>query len=854
MSSDLKLFIDFAGNQLLTGVTANPTGSRPRFTLGDTLTVDLHLVELTGDSAFPADEISTDELAGASSSTTLALGALETLPTSGTFSLTYGANSTSPLAYNASAAQVSTALNALASVVSAGGVAVAQVGEGYRISFNSAGVRSAISATTDSLVPRSSAIVVESTVGTVSASSVQVVRLRANPVALVNSWSPLPTASATLSTVRTWDGINSTVRLTIADATGGSFNLGFTKAGPSTVYSAPLLPYDLSAADLLNALRTWSEFAVDGAASVRQIAVGVFDITSTVPPEAGSPVDGWAVDGSGLDSSVGLRGSLSLATVEAETTLDGADAVELILEVQVSAAGGAARTVLQIPASLVEDIIESAPCVPLEGDICLGADEAAAIYATKAEAPTANELAALHAASAPSAANPIATLADLASGGLALPANTRLALLGGASPSAANPFLTESAGDAAFLNQADNLSDLPSPATARTNLGLGTAATEDAADFALTANNLSDLADAATARTNLGLGTAATADAADFAATANNLSDLASASAARTNLGLGTAATEDATDFAQVANNLSDLADASTARTNLGLGTDATGSNLSALTDVATARANLGLGSDATGSNLSSLTDPAVARANLGIVNANLAEPNIVRFECPDFWTAHHSGAGTLVTVSPGVRYLQGPNASTNGHAFGYSNIDPIYSRIRGSFNFGNALRVSGKCQTPSLAEGYVQGTTFRFVLGLEPAQATTTGSAIVSNQNLVGFSWGWSFSGGPINIVTGNAMGGIVESASATHYAFPTLFDSSGKLAFSWELILDPTAGTLKLLIDGTEVHSVTAPTGFSGGVGGGSGQTIREEIECNGTNPNQAIVWFSTRVVSCS
>lgn len=96
---------------------------------------------------------------------------------------------------------------------------------------------------------------------------------------------------------------------------------------------------------------------------------------------------------------------------------------------------------------------------------------------------------------------------------------------------------------------ASNLSDLASKPTARTNLGLGTAATHVDTDFAWRANNLSDLANKPTARTNLGLGTAATHVDTDFAWRANNLSDLASKPTARTNLGLGGAAVLNASDI-----------------------------------------------------------------------------------------------------------------------------------------------------------------------------------------------------------------------------------------------------------------------------------------------------------------
>lgn len=66
--------------------------------------------------------------------------------------------------------------------------------------------------------------------------------------------------------------------------------------------------------------------------------------------------------------------------------------------------------------------------------------------------------------------------------------------------------------------------------------------TTTAAGAALKANNLSDLASASTARTNLGLGTMATATATDYLTKAGNLAGLADLPTARTNLGLGTAA------------------------------------------------------------------------------------------------------------------------------------------------------------------------------------------------------------------------------------------------------------------------------------------------------------------------
>lgn len=70
-----------------------------------------------------------------------------------------------------------------------------------------------------------------------------------------------------------------------------------------------------------------------------------------------------------------------------------------------------------------------------------------------------------------------------------------------------------------YAQTSNNLSDLDSASSARTNLGLGTAATEADTKYAHRTNNLSDLGSPATARTNLGLGSAAVNDDSEYVRT-----------------------------------------------------------------------------------------------------------------------------------------------------------------------------------------------------------------------------------------------------------------------------------------------------------------------------------------------
>jgi hypothetical protein len=155
-----------------------------------------------------------------------------------------------------------------------------------------------------------------------------------------------------------------------------------------------------------------------------------------------------------------------------------------------------------------------------------------------------------------------------------------------------------------YLKKSGNLAGLANPATARTNLGLGTAATQNVGAFLQTASNLSDLSDKAAARSNLGLSDSAILPSTTFLSRANNLSDLSNTATARSNLGLTSLATTNPALVMFKSDNLAGVNPAA-ARSNLGLQDSVLYpsntwlvrvNNLGDLPNTQTARNNLGLG------------------------------------------------------------------------------------------------------------------------------------------------------------------------------------------------------------------------------------------------------------------
>lgn len=105
-------------------------------------------------------------------------------PVAGTFTITFGANTTTALDFDSTAAEISTALNLLASIIAAGGVTVTGEDGFFTIAFGDDGVRALLEGDETDLAPSSVLDFGTLVEGTVSRPEVQVLRIVQNPAAM----------------------------------------------------------------------------------------------------------------------------------------------------------------------------------------------------------------------------------------------------------------------------------------------------------------------------------------------------------------------------------------------------------------------------------------------------------------------------------------------------------------------------------------------------------------------------------------------------------------------------------------------------------------------------------------------
>ena len=272
----------------------------------------------------------------------------------------------------------------------------------------------------------------------------------------------------------------------------------------------------------------------------------------------------------------------------------------------------------------------------------------------------------------------------------------------------------------------------------------------------LSANNLSDVASVSTSRTNLGV--TATGQDTTYLYRANNLSDLNSNSTARTNLGLGTMATQDSTSVSISGGTLASVTLTTptiSSITNTGTLT------LPNQTDTLVGRATTDVLTNKT------LTSPVMTTPSLGMASATSI--NKVAITAP--------ATGSTLTIADGATLTASATATVSGTNTGDQTIS-ITGDVTASGSTSALASTVTKINGTSLAglaTGILKNTTGTgvpsiAVSGSDYAPATS-GTSILYGNGAGGFSnvtigSGVAFSGGTLS-ATGN--GGTVTSVSVT-------------------------------------------------------------------------------------
>lgn len=353
----LDLIVNTQGNTLVSSFFSTSQASLPGFVFGDSTPVSVRLVTPSGIDARPWQEIDLSDL-----TVRIGVGIPGAPPTNGTFTLSYDGDTTTALPAGATPAQVSTSLNLLSSVISAGGVTATGNGSAYKIVFNTAGIREPITADTGSLSPTSGAFISEVLEGTAENKAIYLIKLETQPASYVELTDALPAASITISTIREGGaGISDIQSIRINPAPyDGTYTL---KIGSEETAS---LRFDATASEIQTALTALTAVGANNT----NVSGDFPNFNVTFASSLGN-VDQMTSVASGLIVPTGKQGILDNNTTGVAELLASRQRVDATFEVEVTDADGKPWTPLQISCVLREDVIPNAPASQTGGPVYL---------------------------------------------------------------------------------------------------------------------------------------------------------------------------------------------------------------------------------------------------------------------------------------------------------------------------------------------------------------------------------------------------------------------------------------------------------------------------------------------------
>lgn len=360
---ELSLFADINQGRLVQSYFSTLEAILPRFVFGDSIPISFQPLKPAQGGSLPWSQL---DLTG--KTVRIAIGNPAGSASSGTFTLTYGANTTAAIAYNADGATIQAALNALASITSAGGVVVTRASTGaFRIVFNTAGARTAITSDTSALYPSSGAEIRVAVDGDGSKREIVVVRIETSPAAYAELTEDIsaegvfaPFSIVTEATVDT--GQIHKLSFESLLPLGGTYQIQ-----TPDLFVTPGIAYDGDAAEIQAALRT-----ITGSTTSFAEVVVIGDYPNFLIQLAPGQTVGEGLNfgfyGDALLFPSGRKGVLNTNTASFIEILNGAQQATAKLEIELlDDVDGTTWTVYQGSCTIIDDVIGNTPSAETGG-------------------------------------------------------------------------------------------------------------------------------------------------------------------------------------------------------------------------------------------------------------------------------------------------------------------------------------------------------------------------------------------------------------------------------------------------------------------------------------------------------
>jgi len=230
----------------------------------------------------------------------------------------------------------------------------------YYITNGSNGAQTALLGSSVSLTPTSSVSIATSQTGTADLPQIQYVEVLQNPIALQDTWTAYPAATATVSRIQGGNGTQNEIQqITLGNNVyAGAFIVNF---GSKT--SNPI-QWNASPTAVQTALQAMSSIGSGNVIVGGSAGSWVVTFTGSLALASQTLMTTVAT---GLVGPLALIGTLSLNTAAIEEAIGETNSTSQTFAIQVTPSGGSPFTVLQEPITIYNDLIVGAPSVPAPG-------------------------------------------------------------------------------------------------------------------------------------------------------------------------------------------------------------------------------------------------------------------------------------------------------------------------------------------------------------------------------------------------------------------------------------------------------------------------------------------------------